>query len=98
MINAIHPDIDIMNIVNMRTILNHSRSTFSHTSRYNESTHYPTQSMDASDYKVTISDYPEFTYHLRHVSLSLNYEDLKFNLSYYGQIEQLQEIENLPFT
>ncbi len=98
MINATHPDLDITPVLDMRIILNHAHLTSSHTSRYNRTTLHPSQSMITSDLNKSISDYPDYTYRLRHVPLSLKYEDLKHNLSYYRQIEHIQEVENLPPT
>src|SRR6266540_4076684 len=54
--------------------------------------------MEASEYNMTLSDYLEYSYRLKYVPLSLNHDDLIFNLLYYGQIESIQEIENLPST
>ena len=40
----------------------------------------------------------DLTYQLRHVPLSLSYVNIQFNLSYYGKIEHIQEVDNLPPT
>ncbi len=52
--------------------------------------------MDESESNELTSNYPEFSYCLRYVPFSLNHEDLKYNLSYYGQIKLIQKIDNLP--
>jgi len=98
LINVTHSELEITNIVDMRLILKHPHSSFSHTLRYNESTHQSTQRLDDLEMNDSNSEYSEFTYHLRYVPLSLSHEMLQYNLSYYGQIEKLQEVEHLPST
>ena len=43
-------------------------------------------------------EYPNHSYRLRHVPLKLTYDDIRYNFSYYGQIESIQELANLPST
>ncbi len=95
-INNTHPDIDITNVIDMRLILNHSRSLSTHIPRYYASSTQSTHSMNTLEPHETSSDYSQFTYHLRHVLLMLKHEDIIHNLSYYDHIEQIHEIDNLP--
>ncbi len=97
-IHATHPDIDITTIIDMRIILNHSRPKSTHILRYSEPSHLPTQSMEFLKHNVSTSEYSDFAYRLRYVSSSLKHEDIKHNLSYYGQIESIQDIKNLSPT
>ncbi len=97
-INSTYPDIDVTNVLDMRTIINRPRSSKSHTPRYKDMNLSNPQSTSISELHVTDTAYPKFTYRLRHVPLSLKHEDIAYNLSYYGRIEQIQEVENLPST
>src|SRR6266540_2289412 len=96
--NTNHPDIDITNVTDMRIILNHSCSSLTHSSRYNDSSQHPPINPADSNQLMDSTDYPEYSYRLRHVPLSLNHKDLTYNLSYYGQIELIQEVNQLPST
>jgi len=97
-INNTHPDLTTTNVLDMRTILNRSQSTPMHTPRY-----YADQHISASDPEISEKDaitvnYPANTYRLRHLPPFLSHDDLKYNLTYYGPITQLTEVENLPST
>ncbi len=82
----------------MRTILHRPSQSSTHTPRYYDHHHYDNQSMDTSDPQVDTTDYPKFTYRLSHVPLHISYEDITYNLSYYGQIERIHDVNNLPPT
>src|SRR6266540_232233 len=95
-INDTHLDIDITNVTDLRTILSHQHSNISHTPRYQELSRYANQHMDVSVQHVSSDESPQYTYRLRYVPLSLKHDDIKHNLSYYGKIVQLTEIDHLP--
>ncbi len=97
-INTNHPDIDIMNVTDMRIILNHSQSSSKHSPRYNDFPQHSPINLDESDHNEDNTDYLEYSYRLSHVPLSINHKDITYNLSYYGQIELIQKVTQLPST
>src|SRR6266540_3742733 len=93
-----YPDTDIINVTDMRTILNRPNHPTTHTSRYYDHQHNDHHSMETSDSQVDATEYPEFTYRLTHVPLHISHEDITYNMSYYGQIERIQDVDQLPPT
>ena len=84
LINTSNLDLDIEQIKDMQTILNHSRSAKEHTPRFIEYLHDTIDHNEAMDQSMPPLDYPEYSYRLRHVPSSLTHNDLQYNLSYYA--------------
>ncbi len=97
-IQVTNPDLDIIHVKDMRTIINHSRSSTEHTPRSDNTISYAPPDIDDLDLRESSLAYPEHSYRLKYVPLSLTHDDIRFNLSYYGHIELIQEIANLPST
>src|SRR6266540_4326921 len=93
-----YPDLDVMNVTDMRTILNRPSHASTHTPRYHDTQPDDNHIMETSDSQGADTAYPEYTYRLTHVPLHLSHEDLKYNISYYGQIERIQDVDHLPST
>ncbi len=71
-LNATHPDIDVTNVIDIRTILSHQHLNISHTPRYQEPSSYTLQNTDVSDHHMSTTEYPQHTYRLRYVPLLLD--------------------------
>ena len=75
-INTTCPNLNVELIKDMRTILNRSRSSPEHTPRYSEQPLNTNNHTQAQDQFMTLRDYPDYTYRLRHVPLNLAHEDI----------------------
>ncbi len=96
MISATHSDLEISNIEDLRQLLNCSSTSASHTqqlSKLHQDTHPRFE--PTNHQQIYLSD-PELTYWLRYVPLSLSHVHIQSNLSYYGKIRNIQEVDKLP--
>src|SRR6266498_1151460 len=99
-LQSAHPDLDSTYIEDMRTILNYTSTSTHYTPRLSNATYLsPSQSRETSSIHINASTKQNmYTYRLINVPFTINHRDISYNLSYYGQIEQLQEIDDLPPT
>ena len=90
-----HPDLELSIIDDLRQIL-HKAGDTSHTQRLNRHTQIDhTYSTNQDSREEEANDMP-YTYRLRHVPRSINLNEIQNHLSYYDNVTDVQEVENLP--
>ena len=97
-ISASHPDLELTQVTDLRQILHRSNSTNSHNPRFQERKQDFDRCEDQKDHTHSHSHIQDYTYRLRHVPSSLSHMHIQANLSYYGRIACIQEVEQLPPT
>jgi len=94
-ISANHPELEIYPIDDLRQLLQRSQTPALHSQR----SYDPNQQLQLSNVPdpSQLVQHPElaFAYRLRHVPPSLSHVQIQNNLSYYGNIESIQEVDNL---
>ena len=92
------PELIVSIIDDLRQILSNTQSSCSHTPRYSKH-HQDTTLSDnfTAQHRTHIVDTCA-SYRLRYIHPSLSHVNIQSNFSYYGHIESIQEVENLPPT
>jgi len=77
-------------------LLHRSKSTTPHTQRNYASHPAPTRCSDHDPQQSSQSQDLDYTYRLRHVPVFLSHMQIHSNLSYYGDMVNIQDVDNLP--
>ncbi len=90
-----HPDFETILIDDLKQIINNADSSTSHTLRYHSQMQIDQHTSNEVDQTEHQENVNEYTYRLRHVLSSISQEVILSHLTYYREVIDLQEDDNL---